>query len=282
MHDRGVRGWVIALTVAAAAATVVAYWLPIFQVGGFVYRMIDFGGRSQFVAGVTLPIVLGLIALVEAPRYPRLAPIAGTSAAAMATLVLVDHVAEAASVRADPERRGAPFEFRWGVVIATLGVAGGAVVFATIWRTLASDNRGDAAVNGPNDLAAGVATIGLLMAIAGQIVHSSRRYLWDLPVWLQAGAWWQLLVTSSICGLAVWRRSRLTLAAAVPASIVAAARSAQEVRALSMTQDDLAVSAIVRLVGFALVMVALTGVLGRLTVEERRRRRGSDEAAQRR
>ena len=121
-------GW--AITVGAVAATVVAYWLPLFQVGGFVYTMIDsFGGRGQFVAAIALPIALGAGALAGRRWWPRCAPPVAVAAAVMVSLTPVEHLAETVWRRAHPERLGSPFEFRYGFAIASVGVVLGAVAF---------------------------------------------------------------------------------------------------------------------------------------------------------
>ena len=114
--------------------TIVAYWLPIFRVGGFVYTMIDsFRGRGQFVAAAVLPVVLGLGALAVCRRHLWPAALAG---AVMATLAPVDHLTEAAWQREHPERLGAPFEFGGGFVVALVAVIVGAVVFVALVRYL--------------------------------------------------------------------------------------------------------------------------------------------------
>ncbi len=250
------------IAVAAVAATIVAYWLPIFQVGGFVYTMIDsFGGRGQFVAAVALPIVLGVAVLAFGWPSRGCASVAALAAAVMATLAPVDHLAEAAWQREHPERLGAPFEFRIGFAVAAIGIVGGAIVFVVVIRALLAEPPRAGEADKRTDLGATIAAIGLLVAVVGQLAESSTAHLWQLPRWPQAGRWWELLVTTSICGLAVWRRTPMALASAALVSIVAAASEAQLFRAVSSLEDDPAVSSIVRLAGFVIVAAALTVTL---------------------
>ena len=99
---------------AAVVATALAYFLPIFQVGGFVYTMIDSfsGGRRQFVTSIVLPILLGTVALAARRSWPA-------TGAAGCPRRGRDGLADAGRARRrsgmakeHPERHGAPFEFR--------------------------------------------------------------------------------------------------------------------------------------------------------------------------
>jgi hypothetical protein len=66
-----------------------------------------------------------------------------------------------------------------------------------------------------------------------------------------------LVVTTVICGLAIWRRTLLALVSAVVVSIVAAATEAHMVRARAGVDDDPAVSSSVRATGFAIIVASL-------------------------
>src|SRR5262245_12329358 len=113
---------VLAIGSGAAAATVVAYWMPIFQVGGYVYTPIEaYWGGQQFVAAVVFPaiIAVGVPSLLR--RVPGAAFVAATSALVIVTLALVDHMTEAWR-RGDPERFGQRFELRGGFVVAVFAV----------------------------------------------------------------------------------------------------------------------------------------------------------------
>ncbi len=242
----------------ATVATVIAYWVPIFQIGGFVYRAIDlFGGRGQFVTAIALPIALGVVALAGGRRWPGCAYAAALTAAVMVTLSPVDHVAEALMRRENPEEFGAPFEFRSGFVVATAAILLGAVVLVALVRDLLDEPVSHRVHGRVAQRAAVVAAIGLLLAVAGQVADSSKARLWQLSRWQQAGGWWELLVTTVICGLGIWRRTPMALGSAVVASIVAAASEAATVRARAGVDDDPAVSSMVRVAGFVIIAVSL-------------------------
>jgi hypothetical protein len=253
----------LVLAAITAAITVVAFWLPVFQVGGFVYTMIDaFGGRGQFIAAVALPIVLGLGAMASGWRWPRCAYAAALAAAVMVTLAPVGHFTEAVLRREHPELLGAPFEFRIGFAVAAVAIVGGGIVFVALMRALLSE-RPDGEVDRSTDAAAGVAAIGLLLAVAGQLALSSDAHVWELPRWPQVGSWWELLVTSAICGVSVVRRRPIGLAAGAMVAIVGTCATAQQLRVWSLLDDDPAVSSTVTFIGFAIVAVALTAALVR-------------------
>jgi hypothetical protein len=242
----------------ATVATVIAFWMPIFQIGGYVYRIADlFGARGQFATAIALPIAIGLVGLVGRRWWPNGGAIAALTAAVMATLASVEHVAEAAMRRDNPEEFGSPFEFRSGFVVAMVGVLLGAVVFVAVVRIL-FDEPSSHRVSGPiPNCAAVAAAIGLFLAIAGQVADSSKAHLWQLSRWTQVGRWWELLVTTLICALAIWRRSALALVSAVVVSVVAAATEAHMVRARAGVDDDPAISSIVQTTGFAIIAVSL-------------------------
>ena len=123
----------------------------------------------------------------------------------------------------------------------------------------------DGDTDGLVDVGAAIAAIGLLGAVAGRLADSSEAHVWQLPRWPQTGRWWELLVTTTICGMAIWRRTPPMLAAAFVVSIVSAASEALLLRAVSSLEDDLAVSLTVRLVGFTVVTVGFgTALVGSL------------------
>jgi hypothetical protein len=261
MPTRAAETRVLVLAAITAAITVVAFWLPIFQVGGFVYTMIDeFNGRGQFVAAVALPIVLGLGALASGWRWPRCAYAAALAAAVMVALAPVGHFTEAVFRREHPELLGAPFEFRFGFAVAAVAIVGGGILFVALMRALLAEQP-DGGVDRSTDAAAGVAAIGLLLAVAGQLAESSAAHVWELPRWPQVGRWWELLVTSAICGVSIVRRRPVALAAGAMVAIVATCAAAQELGAVASLEDDPAVSLTVTLIGFAIVAVALTAAL---------------------
>ena len=117
------------------------------------------------------------------------------------------------------------------------------------------------------DVLLAVAALGLLTAIAGQLAESSKAHLWQLPRWPQVGRWWELIVTTAICGLAMWRRGLAALGSGALVAIVAAASAAQQLSAVAALEDDPAVSTTVTLVGFTAVagalILALVGSLRR-------------------
>jgi hypothetical protein len=256
--------WVTA--VGAVVATVVAYWLPLFQVGGFVYTMIDsFGGRGQFVTAVALPIGIGAGALAARSWWPSATAPVALAAAVMVSLASVEHLGEAAWRREHPDLLGAPFEFRYGFAVASVGVVLGAIAFIVLLGSLLGESASKRDVGRRVSAGAAIAAIGLFGAVVGQVADSSSAHVWQLPRWPQTGRWWELLVTTAICGLAVWRRTPATLASALVVSIVAAGSEAQLLRAVMPLEDDPAVSSTVRLSGFAVAMVgfvvALVGAL---------------------
>ena len=181
----------------------------------------------------------------------------------MVTLAPVDHLTEAWR-RQDPERFGPLFELRGGFVVAAVAVAGGAVAFGALVRVLLADGRDDATVTAASDVSVAAAGVGLMLAVAGELSASSKAHLWALPLWPQVGRWWQLIVTTSLCGFALWQRSSLSLAAAVPVAVVATAVATQQLIAVASIEDDPSVSTTVTLVGFAVVAVALTPALVRV------------------
>ncbi len=255
-------------TIAAGAvvATVVAYWLPLFQVGGYVYTMIDsFAGRGQFVAAIALPIALGAGALAVRRLWPTCAPLVALAAAVMVALTPAEHLAWAASQREHPELLGAPFEFRYGFAVASVGVLLGAVVFIVLIGDLLAEYPVGRQTDRWADTGVTVAAIGTLAAIVGQAADSSEAHIWQLQRWPQIGRWWELLVTTAICGLAVWRRTPAALASGLVVSIVSAASEAQLLYAVSSLEDDPAVSLTVRVAGFTVATVgfgwALVGAL---------------------
>jgi hypothetical protein len=250
----------IVLVVAGVAtvATVIAYWMPTFQIGGYVYRPIEqFGERGQFVTAIALPIGLGVIAIVGGRRWPSCAYVAALTAAVMVTLAPAGHVAEAMMRRENPEEFGAPFEFGGGFVVTTVGVILGAVVFVALVRDLLDEPLRHRVHDRVAQRAAVVAAIGLLLAIAGQVADSSKAHLWQLTRWPQAGRWWALLVTTLICGLATLRRTPIALVAAFVVSIVGAASNVALLRSLAGLDDDPAVSSTVRLAGFLTIAVSV-------------------------
>jgi hypothetical protein len=258
LPNRPIDAIVIVAAGAATVAVVIAYWLPIFQVGGYVYTIIDtFGGRGQFVTAVALPIGLGVAALVGGRRWPSYAHVAALTAAVMVTLASVDHVAEAAMRRENRQQFGDPIDFRSGFVVATVGILLGAVVYVALVRDLLAEPSAHRVQEEVAIRAARVAAIGLLLAIAGQVADSSKAHLWQLSRWPQAGGWWELLVTTVVCGLAIWRRTPMALVSALVVSIVAAASEAHLLRARAGVDDDPAVSSIVRLAGFGIIAVGV-------------------------
>jgi hypothetical protein len=249
---------------AGAAATAIAFWLPIFQVGGFVYTAIDsYRGGQQFVAAVAFPVLLASAALALGGQSDGAAPVAAVASLVMVTLAPVDHITEAWR-RRDPERFGAIFELRGGFVVAALAVAGGAFAFGVLVRILLARRRDDATASAASGASVVAAGLGLMLAVAGQLSASSKAHLWALPLGPQVGRWWQLIVTTSLCGAALWRRSTVSLAAAVPVALVGTAVAAQQLVAVAALEDDPAVSTTVTLVGFGLVAVALTPALVRV------------------
>jgi hypothetical protein len=251
----GVGTPVLALAGIAAALTVIAAVLPIFEVGGFVYTMIgSYRGGGRFVATIAVPLVLAMAVLALGRARPD-ADVAAATLMVMASLEPIDHITDAAWRRGHPERFGL-FEFRVGFFVACAAIVVGAVAFALLMRTLWRAAFGRAPMR--TDAVTAIAGLGLLAAVAGQVAESSKAHLWQLPLWLQVGGWWQLAVTTAICGAAVVGRTRPTLAAAVPASIVAAVAAAQQLSVDLSLEDDPAVSTTVTLLGFTLVAVALT------------------------
>jgi hypothetical protein len=257
---------VLVVAATAAATTAVAFWLPIFQVGGFVYTAIDsHRGGQQFVAAVVFPSLLAVAALSLGRRVEGAAVVAAVAALVMVTLALVDHVTEAWR-RRDPGRFGSLFELRAGFFVAAIAVAGGAFAFGALVRMLLARGRDGVTVTAAGDarVAAVAGSVGLMLAIAGQLSASSKAHLWALPLLPQIGRWWQLIVTTSLCGIALWQRSSLALAAAVPVALVGAVVAAQQLVAVAALEDDPAVSTTVTLLGFALVAIALTPALVRV------------------
>jgi hypothetical protein len=265
--DRGVaaRAWdslVGAIAGAAAAVAIVAWWLPIFQVGGYVYTMIDsFAGGPRFVTAVVLPIVLAAVASVGRRWTDRASP-AVLAAAVVVTLAAIDHLTEAWR-RGDPARFGSLFQLRAGFFIGVVAVAGGIVVFVALVERLLREPRVAPEQRTLGDVGALVAGIGLLLAIAGQMSRSSEAHIWSEPLLPQVGRWWRVVVISTLCGIAIWRRSRLAIAAAAPAAIVTAAVAAQELVAVTPLEDDPAVSTTVTLMGSALLAGALGSAIAR-------------------
>jgi hypothetical protein len=253
---------VLAAAGIVATITVVACWLPIFQVGGFVYTMVDlYRGKVQFLAAAALPVALGLAALALASRWPGPASVAVLAAAVMTSLAPVNQLTEAMWVREHPERLGAPFQFRAGFPVGVVGVAGGAVVFAALVRALLAERPAERDARIVTRGVACVAAAGLVVAVGGQLAESSSAHLWELPRWPQAGHWWKLAVTTSICAIAFVRRTLTILAPAVVVAIAAAASAVQQLIAVSAQQDDPAVSSTVTAVGFIIVAMALTAAL---------------------
>ena len=250
---------------ASVVATALAYFLPIFQVGGFVYTIIDSfgGGRRQFVTSVVLPILLGTVALAARRWWPTLVRAVVLAAVVMVTLTPVRHVAEALWEHEHPERHGAPFEFGSGFVVGSVAIVLGAIVFIVLVGELLAEPPSERDVDERVDLCAAIAGIGLLGAVVGQLAESSAERLWQLPRWPQAGHWWVLAVTTGLCGLAIWRRTPASLGAAVVVALVAAASEALMLRVISTVEDDPSVSLTVRMVGFTVVAVALGAALAR-------------------
>ena len=140
--------------------------------------------------------------------------------------------------------------------MALVGVIAGAVVFTAVVRCLraaAIDQHRDSLT----DVLLAVAALGLLTAIVGQLAESSTAHLWQLPRWPQVGRWWELIVTTAFCGLALWRRGLAPLGSGALVAIVAAASAAQQLRAVAALEDDPSVSTTVTLVGFTAVAGAL-------------------------
>jgi hypothetical protein len=123
--------------------------------------------------------------------------------------------------------------------------------------TAGDDDRPDRVL----DTRLAAAAAGLASAVAGQLAHSSSGRLWELSRWHQLGAWWELLVTTSICAAALIRRTRPAVTAAAVVALSAAAATAQELEAVLSRQDDPAVSTTVTLLGFGLLAVVLTAAL---------------------
>jgi hypothetical protein len=253
----------VGFAVGAVVVTIVACWQPIFQVGGFVYTMIDeYRGRDQFLAAAVLPVALGIGALIVGGRQ-RWTVVAALAATVMCTLAPVDHVTQAAWMREHPERLGAPFEFRVGFLVALCSVVGGALVFVAVVRCLLAEQATDRRHDTHSDVIVGVAAVGLLVAVAGQLAVSSKGRLWELPRWPQVGRWWELIVTIGICGLAMWRRGRASFAAGALVAVVAAVSAGQQLNAVASLEDDPSVSTTVTMVGFAVVAVALSAAFVR-------------------
>jgi hypothetical protein len=260
---RGRDGLVGAIAGVAAAVTIVAWWLPIFQVGGYVYTMIDsFAGGPQFVAAVVLPIVLAAASAVRGRRWTDCASPAVLATAVVVTLSAVDHLTEAWR-RGDPARFGSLFQLRAGFFIGVVAVAGGIVVFVALVERLLREPRVAPTQRTLGDVGAMVAGLGLLLAIAGHVSRSSEAHIWSEPLLPQVGRWWRVVVISTLCGIAISRRSRLAIVAAAPAAIVTAAVAAQELVAVAPLEDDPAVSTTVTLVGSALLAGALGSALAR-------------------
>ena len=264
LSSRATDRWMALLAGAAVVATALAYFLPIFQVGGFVYTMIDSfgGGRRQFVTSIVLPILLGTVALAARRWWPRLVRAVVLAAVVMVTLTPVRHVAEALWEHEHPERHGAPFEFGSGFVVGSVAIVLGAIVFIVLVGELLAEppsERFDQRI----DVGAVVAAIGLLVAITGQFAESSNERLWQMPRWEQTGHWWELAVTTAVCGLAIWRRTPAALAAGVVVSLVAAASEGQRLVVISTVESDPSVSSTVRLVGYTIMACALGAALAR-------------------
>jgi hypothetical protein len=247
----------VAVGLAAATAAVIACWLPIFQVGGFIYRIVEeYRGHAYTVAAAIVPLCVAVAALVTRLPTPRTTRAAALAASAIAALAPVDHLTETLWRRKHPERFGSPFDIRYGYTVGLLAVAGGALVFAALVGSLLADDT-DARRHPPlrRDPLGLVACGGLLLAVAGQLAESSTAHLWQLPAWPQVGRWWELVVTTALCGLAVVRRGGKALAAGFVAAAVTTIGAAE--RLSTYSAHDPAVSSTVTLVGFALLTVAL-------------------------
>jgi hypothetical protein len=247
------------LAAVAAILAGVSFFLPVFQVGGYVYRMIDsFGGRGQFAAAVVVPVILAVSALSLTGAFA----VRAFSAAALATasLVPLDHLTEAWR-RGDPEVFPSLFQVRYGFFVGLVAVIGGSIVFLALLRGVLKGQT--TKVDRVSSGVIGVAAVGLMIAIVGQVVESSKEHPWEMPLWPQIGRWWELLVTAAVCAVAVRRVSATSLAAAIAVSIARAVATAQELAAVSGLEDDPAVSTTVTLVGFAMVAIALSVTLVR-------------------
>jgi hypothetical protein len=214
------------------------------------------------VAAVIVPIVLATVAVTCVTRWPRCARTAAVAALLTASLVPFDHVTEAWR-RGDPERFASLFEVRSGFFVGLAAIVGGSIAFAALLGVLVADESPEDGGSLRGVMSA-VATCGLLLAVAGQVVESSKEHPWEMPLWPQIGRWWELLVTTAICVVAMWRRSAAALAAALAVSVAKAVATAQQLIAVSGIEDDPAVSTTATLVGFTAAAVAFSVALVRL------------------
>ena len=176
----------------------------------------------------------------------------------MATLAPVNQIALALWGHDNPGNRllGGWVEFRGGFYVAVVVVLLGTVLLAAVVGTLAFDTPETETAASMSGFVAVVVALGLLVAAFGQIWLTDSAHLWSLPGWLQAGRWWQLAVTTTLCALAVWRRSTPALAAAVPAAVVGLATAWQQLNHPDAA-DLLITSMRITVIGYAVVVLAL-------------------------